>query len=160
MDIKHLRQTFGKFATGVTVVTWFDGDDINGITVNSFTSVSLQPALVLVSIDKKANSLTQMQNKAFTINILAEDQEKIAWQFAGREQQGLEIKWEKGGIAPRLSNAAAFIECKPWKQVDAGDHVLFIGEVESFERTDEHALTFYEGKMGSTRKNCKVETSI
>ncbi|WP_157764839.1 flavin reductase family protein [Solibacillus sp. R5-41] len=159
MDIKLLRQTFGKFATGVTVVTWFDGDDINGITVNSFTSVSLEPALVLVSIDKKANSLTQMQNKAFTINILADDQEKIAWQFAGREQQGLKIEWEKGGIAPILSNAAAFIECKPWKQVDAGDHVLFIGEIENFGRTEKHALTFYEGKMGSTEKICQIETS-
>ncbi|MEG0383913.1 MAG: flavin reductase family protein [Solibacillus sp.] len=159
MDIKLLRQTFGKFATGVTVVTWFDGDDMKGITVNSFTSVSLEPALVLVSIDKKANSLTQMQNKAFTINILADDQEKVAWQFAGREQQGLEIKWEKGGIAPKLLNTAAFIECKPWKQVEAGDHVLFIGEVENFGRTDKQALTFYEGKMGSTEKNCKIESS-
>lgn len=159
MDIKLLRQTFGKFATGVTVVTWFDGDDLNGITVNSFTSVSLQPALVLVSIDKKANSLTQMQNKALTINILADDQEKIAWQFAGRKQEGLNIEWEKGDIAPRLSNAAAFIECKPWKQVDAGDHVLFIGEVENFGRTDKQALTFYEGKMGSTGKSCQIETS-
>ncbi len=159
MDIKLLRQTFGKFATGVTVVTWFDGDDMKGITVNSFTSVSLEPALVLVSIDKKANALTQMQNKAFTINILADDQEKIAWQFAGREQQGLEIKWEKVGIAPKLSNTAAFIECKPWKQVEAGDHVLFIGEVENFGRTDKQALTFYEGKMGSTEKNCKIESS-
>ncbi|MEG0471681.1 MAG: flavin reductase family protein [Solibacillus sp.] len=152
MDIKLLRQTFGKFATGVTVVTWFDGVDINGITVNSFTSVSLEPALVLVSIDKKANSLAQMQNKAFTINILADDQEKIAWQFAGRKQQELKIEWDKGGIAPRISNAAAYIECKPWQQVDAGDHVLFIGEVESFGGSDKHALTFYEGKMGSTEK--------
>ncbi|MGE7021133.1 flavin reductase family protein [Solibacillus cecembensis] len=159
MDIKLLRQTFGKFATGVTVVTWFDGDDMKGITVNSFTSVSLEPALVLVSIDKKANALTQMQNKAFTINILADDQEKIAWQFAGREQQGLEIKWGKDGITPKLLNTAAFIECKPWKQVEAGDHVLFIGEVENFGRTDKQALTFYEGKMGSTEKNCKIESS-
>ena len=58
MDGKLLRQAFGKFPTGVTVVTWFDEDGINGITVNSFTSVSLDPPLALVSIDKKANSYT------------------------------------------------------------------------------------------------------
>lgn len=83
MDGKFLRQAFGKFPTGVTVVTWFDEDGINGITVNSFTSVSLEPPLALVSIDKKANSYKQLQNKPFTINILADDQEAIAWQFAG-----------------------------------------------------------------------------
>ncbi|MFB7160275.1 flavin reductase family protein [Lysinibacillus sp. NPDC056232] len=152
MDTKLLRQTFGKFPTGVTVVTWFDGAGINGITVNSFTSVSLEPALALVSIDKKANSLSQMKNKAFTINILADQQESIAWQFAGRKQEGLEITWIKDGIAPKIEGVSAFIECKPWKEVDAGDHVLFIGEIINFERTKREALTFFEGKMGSTKQ--------
>ncbi|MEO4052070.1 flavin reductase family protein [Solibacillus sp. CAU 1738] len=152
MDIKLLRQTFGKFATGVTVVTWYDETGINGITVNSFTSVSLEPALALVSIDKKANSLTQMQDRAFTINILSDEQESIAWQFAGRPQTGIDIGWITSGIAPKIEGAAAYIECKPWKEVDAGDHVLFIGEIIHFERTDKEGLTFYEGKMGSTKQ--------
>lgn len=159
MDLKLLRQTFGKFATGVTVVTFFDEDKISGITVNSFTSVSLEPALVLVSIDKKAKALLKLENKAFTINILAEDQAGIAWQFAGREQQGIEIDWIKDGSAPRIANVAAYIECKPWQQVDAGDHVLFIGEIERFEHTAKHALTFYEGQMGTTARLNPIETS-
>ncbi|WP_342503450.1 flavin reductase family protein [Lysinibacillus sp. FSL L8-0126] len=152
MDTKLLRQTFGKFPTGVTVVTWFDGVGINGITVNSFTSVSLEPALALVSIDKKANALSQMKNNAFTINILSDQQESIAWQFAGRKQEGLEITWIKDGIAPKIEDVCAFIECKPWKEVDAGDHVLFIGEILNFGCTNSEALTFFEGKMGSTKQ--------
>ncbi len=152
MDLKLLRQTFGKFATGVTVITWYDESGINGITVNSFTSVSLEPALALVSIDKKANSLTQMQSKAFTINILSDEQESIAWQFAGRPQTDISINWINTGSAPKIEGAAAYIECKPWKEVDAGDHVLFIGEIVHLERTDKDCLTFYEGKMGSTKQ--------
>lgn len=152
LDLKSLRQTFGKFTTGVTVVTWYDESGINGITVNSFTSVSLDPALALVSIDKKANSLTQMRNKAFTINILSDEQEHIAWQFAGRPQADIHIDWINSSTTPKIDGTAAYIECKPWKEVDAGDHVLFIGEIVQFERTDKDCLTFYEGKMGSTKQ--------
>lgn len=152
MDSKLLRQTFGKFPTGVTVVTWFDEEGINGITVNSFTSVSLDPALALVSIDKGAKSLYQMKGRAFTINILADSQEAIAWQFAGRQQEGLQIEWNENGDSPSIVGTAATITCQPWKDVEAGDHVLFIGEITDFNRTDKPALTFYEGKMGSVAR--------
>lgn len=152
MDTKLLRQTFGKFPTGVTVVTWFDEVGINGITVNSFTSVSLDPALALVSIDKRAKSLQQMKGRPFTINILADTQEAIAWQFAGRNQEGLLIEWNETEKSPSIVGVAATISCEPWKEVDAGDHVLFIGEIKNFNRTDKPALTFYEGKMGSVAR--------
>lgn len=152
MDTKLLRQTFGKFPTGVTVVTWFDDEGINGITVNSFTSVSLDPALALVSIDKRAKSLDQMKGKPFTINILSDSQEATAWQFAGRQQEDLQIEWDETGDSPSIVGSAATIHCKPWKEVDAGDHVLYIGEITNFSRTDKQALTFYEGKMGSVAK--------
>lgn len=151
MDGKLLRQAFGKFPTGVTVVTWFDEDNINGITVNSFTSVSLEPPLVLVSIDKKANSYEQLQNKPFTVNVLADDQEAIAWQFAGRPQEGLTIPWDKEGDSPSIAGAAGYFKCKQWQQFDAGDHVLFVGEITEFDRQDGDSLTFFEGKMGSTK---------
>lgn len=150
MDGKLLRQAFGKFPTGVTVVTWFDEDGINGITVNSFTSVSLEPPLALVSIDKKANSYKQLQNKPFTINVLADDQEAIAWQFAGRPQEGLDIPWNREGDSPSITGVSSYFKCKPWQQYDAGDHVLFIGEVTEFERQDGDSLTFFEGRMGTT----------
>jgi len=151
MDGKLLRQAFGKFPTGVTVVTWFDQEGKKGITVNSFTSVSLEPPLALISIDKKAKSYTQLQNKPFTINVLAADQEAIAWQFAGREQEGLTIPWSEDGDSPSIVGSAAYFKCKPWQEYDAGDHVLFIGEIIEFDRQESHSLTFFEGKMGSTK---------
>ena len=151
MDGKLLRQAFGKFPTGVTVVTWFDQEGKKGITVNSFTSVSLEPPLALISIDKKAKSYTQLQNKPFTINVLAADQEAIAWQFAGREQEGLTIPWSEDGDSPSIIGSAAYFKCKPWHEYDAGDHVLFIGEIIEFDRQESHSLTFFEGKMGSTK---------
>ncbi|MER1959228.1 MAG: flavin reductase family protein [Solibacillus sp.] len=150
MDGNLLRKAFGKFPTGVTVVTWFDGDGINGITVNSFTSVSLEPPLALVSIDKKANSYEQLQNKPFTINVLADDQEAIAWQFAGRPQEGLNILWNEEGDSPSIDGASGYFKCKQWQQYDAGDHVLFVGEITAFDHQSGNSLTFFEGKMGST----------
>jgi len=157
MDTKLLRQTFGKFPTGVTVVTWFDESGINGITVNSFTSVSLEPALALISIDKKANSLVKLKDRPFTINILSDKQEAIAWQFAGKQQDGLVIDWDETGQSPTILGSAANLVCKPWKEVDAGDHVLFIGEITDFVKCDEESLTFYQGKMGSTNNLNNIE---
>lgn len=157
MDGKLLRQAFGKFPTGVTVVTWFDEDGKNGITVNSFTSVSLEPPLALVSIDKKANSYEQLQNKCFTINVLAADQEAVAWQFAGRPQEDLVMEWDEEGDSPSIKGAAGFFKCKPWQQYDAGDHVLFVGEITDFDRQEGDSLTFFEGKMGSTKNYTNVD---
>ncbi|WP_370355594.1 flavin reductase family protein [Lysinibacillus sp. S2017] len=150
IDGKLLRRAFGKFPTGVTVVTWFDEDAINGITVNSFTSVSLEPPLALVSIDKQANSYKQLQNKPFTINVLADDQEAIAWQFAGRPQEGLDITWNTKGDSPSIGGTSGYFKCKQWQQYDAGDHVLFVGEITEFDCKSGNSLTFFEGKMGST----------
>ncbi|MED3574580.1 flavin reductase family protein [Cytobacillus praedii] len=151
MDTRDLRNCFGKFPTGVTVVTWIEGIEKRGITVNSFTSVSLDPPLALVSIDKKANAYKAMKGCNFTINILSAEQEKIAWQFAGKQQDALIIDWVISGVAPKINDSAAWIECKPWKEYDAGDHVLFIGEILDFHSKEGEALLFYQGKMGSTK---------
>ena len=131
-------------------MTWFDEDGINGITVNSFTSVSLEPPLALVSIDKQANSYKQLQNKSFTINVLADNQEAIAWQFAGRPQENLEIPWNKDGDSPSIDGVSGYFKCKQWQQYDAGDHVLFVGEITEFDCKNGNSLTFFEGQMGST----------
>jgi DNA anti-recombination protein RmuC len=92
MDGRELRNCFGKFPTGVTIVSWFDGSVQKGITVNSFTSVSLDPPLALVSIHKEAKACTGMKDKAFTINILSDEQESIAWQFAGSNRKSKAAK--------------------------------------------------------------------
>ncbi|WP_408007804.1 flavin reductase family protein [Pseudalkalibacillus sp. A8] len=148
MDIRELRNCFGRFTTGVTVVTWSGEDKVkHGITVNSFTSVSLDPPLVLVSIDKKAKACERLKNQSFIVNILGSGQEAIAWQFAGREQQGLEIEWEETLIGPKIKDTLASIECSAWKEYDGGDHVLYLGKVQDFSYTEGDALTFYQGKF-------------
>ncbi len=154
MDTRELRNCFGKFATGVTVVSFKDDDgNRSGITVNSFTSVSLDPALVLVSIDKRAKALQGLKNRNFIVNILASDQENIAWQFAGRPQDDLVINWEDTMIGPKIGGALATIECLPWKEYDGGDHVLFIGEVKEFSYQNESALMFFNGSFLNTKVN-------
>ncbi|WP_270179980.1 flavin reductase family protein [Alkalihalobacillus sp. CinArs1] len=151
MDVRELRNCFGRFATGVTVVTW-TGDDgeKRGITVNSFTSVSLDPALILVSIDKKAKSFEALKNKNFVVNILSAGQEAVAWQFAGRDQVGLSIDWEETDIGPKIKGSLASIECEPWTEYDGGDHVLFIGEVKNYSYEDGDGLVFFQGKFRQT----------
>ncbi|MCP3740227.1 flavin reductase family protein [Rossellomorea sp. BNER] len=151
MDIRDLRNCLGKFATGVTVVTWnSENQQKQGITVNSFTSVSLDPPLVLVSIDKKAKANERMQGKPFVINILSSGQEAIAWQFAGKEQLGLQIDWEESNYGPKIQGSLATIECKPWEEYDGGDHVLYVGEVKNYHYEEGNALVFFQGKFLET----------
>jgi flavin reductase (DIM6/NTAB) family NADH-FMN oxidoreductase RutF len=151
MDIRDLRNCLGKFATGVTVVTWnSENQQKQGITVNSFTSVSLDPPLVLVSIDKKAKANERMHGKPFVINILSSGQEAIAWQFAGKEQLGLQIDWEESNYGPKIQGSLATIECKPWKEYDGGDHVLYVGEVKNYHYEEGNALVFFQGKFLET----------
>jgi flavin reductase (DIM6/NTAB) family NADH-FMN oxidoreductase RutF len=148
LDSKALRNCFGNFATGVTVVTWKSGEqDRSGITVNSFTSVSLDPPLVLVSIDRKAKACEAMKGQPFVVNILASHQQDIAWQFAGRPQIDLEMEWEDTEVGPKIKGVLAAVECEPWQSYDGGDHILFLGKVKAFTNGEGHALMFYKGKF-------------
>ncbi|MGM7702882.1 flavin reductase family protein [Pseudalkalibacillus sp. Hm43] len=153
MDVRELRNCFGRFATGVTVVTWAGEDKVKqGITVNSFTSVSLDPPLVLVSIDKKAKACDRLKEQSFIVNILASGQEAIAWQFAGKEQQGLEIEWEESILGPKIKDCLATIECSPWEAYEGGDHILYVGKVQDFSYTDGDGLVFYQGRFSQTKE--------
>src|SRR5690625_7466554 len=120
MDIRNLRNCFGHFATGVTIVTWNDDKGYRrGITINSFTSVSLDPPLVLISIDKNTKAFNDLQNRAFVINILSANQISLALQFAGKHQEGLDVEWlEVSNDGPRLANTVGTLGCTPWKQYD------------------------------------------
>ncbi|MFT4413692.1 flavin reductase family protein [Fredinandcohnia humi] len=149
MNTREFRYCMGCFATGVTVVTCDTGDGYHGLTANSFTSVSLNPPLVLVSIDRKTKALEYLKNNAFTINILADHQGDLAMHFAGRPKEDLEINWVQGDQAPRLEDSLAFIECVPWKEYDGGDHVLYLGEVTNFKYRDGNALTYFKGQFSS-----------
>lgn len=149
MDTRELRNCFGRFATGVTVVTYTADGERYGLTVNSFTSVSLEPPLLLVSIDRRAKAYVNLKGKPFVVNILSAEQIDIAWHFAGRTKEGLEIAWREGKQAPRLDGVLGWLECTPWQTYDGGDHMLFLGEIKDFDYRDGEPLIFYTGKMTS-----------
>lgn len=148
-DGRALRNVLGNFATGVTVVTFEAGDTFRGVTVNSFTSVSLDPPLVLVSLMRTSRSLAYLQDRPFTINILSESQLRTALEFAGKPQ-GHAIEWVTDGSAPRINGSLAYFVCDPWAGYDGGDHILLLGRVLEFGQQDDiDPLLFYRGGWGA-----------
>lgn len=146
----HFRGSLGRFATGVAVVTVAADGQRHGITVNSFTSVSLDPPLVLVSIQRTASSHALLAGRPFTVNILGAEQQSIAMHFAGRPNA--EPNWLDGSYAPRLAGALSHFECTPWAEYDGGDHTLFLGRVEDFDYRSGDALGFADGRFVTIRE--------
>lgn len=139
-ELQRLRTAFSKFPTGVCVVT-FDADGVKrGITVNSYTSVSFDPPLLLVSIQRTSSSHDLLLDRPFTVNVLGSSQEEVAWNFAGRPNDA--PRWVDGEIAPRLAGVLAWFECTPWAAYDGGDHTLVLGEIQSFGSRRGDALGF------------------
>ncbi|WP_163510883.1 flavin reductase family protein [Fodinicola acaciae] len=141
------RACLGRFVTGVVVVT-FVGDGPRGITVNSFTSVSMDPPLVLVSIAKQARSHDALCGAEFCVNVLGAEQERVARHFSGRSQP-IEPVWSDGVAAPRLAGALACLECRPWRCYDGGDHTLVVGEVVDVAYRDGEALAYANSRFTS-----------
>ncbi len=136
----HFRGSLGRFATGVAIVTFDGATKRHGITVNSFTSVSMDPPLVLVSIARSAKAHDELAGRPFAVNILGAEQRRLALHFAG--SPGPEPVWVEGGTAPRLSNVLAYFECTPWAEYDGGDHTLYLGEVVDFNYRSGDALAY------------------
>ncbi|MBU8919418.1 flavin reductase family protein [Bacillus sp. FJAT-29953] len=152
IDKRAFRDCCGQFLTGVTVITTVDteGNDV-GITANSFTSVSLEPPLVLVCIDNKIHSFDAFRNaKSYAVHILTENQEKISGFFATKGADKFSSVETETGInnIPLLKDYLVRMECNVVNQVEAGDHIILIGEVQSLQRSNEDRkpLGFYSGK--------------
>jgi flavin reductase (DIM6/NTAB) family NADH-FMN oxidoreductase RutF len=142
----RLRDCLGQFATGVTIVTVAHGNGVHGATVNSFTSVSLDPALVLVSLDRRSLLCERLAGSSFGVNILAADQRDLGLHFAGvRGADRSRLVWETSWSVPRLRGCAGFIACSPWTSYDGGDHVLHVGEVRHAEVSEREPLVFHRG---------------
>lgn len=141
----HFRGSLGRFATGVAIVTFDGATKRHGITVNSFTSVSLDPPLVLVSIARHTRAHDELGGRPFSVNILGAEQEALARHFAG--QPGVEPVWVESPLAPRLARVLAYFECKPWAAYDGGDHTLYLGEVVDFGYRSGDALAFANGRF-------------
>lgn len=146
---KALRNAFGTFMTGVTVVTTLDSAGTpQGFTANSFSSVSLDPALLLVSIDKRsANFATFTESRHFAINVLSAGQQETSNIFAQKIPDRFSlVDWvEADSGVPLLAGSSAWFECELWQVVDAGDHAILIGKVVEFESQGSAGLGYYRG---------------
>jgi len=147
MDNTELRECLGKFATGVTVVSYRADGRPRGITVNAFASGSLEPPLVLASIAKLARSHDLLAGRPFCVNVLGLEQEPIARYFAGDPDLGSEVRWEECELVPRLAGVLAWMECRPWGRYDGGDHTLYLGEVASFDDSEGEAPEFFSNRF-------------
>ncbi|NMG15774.1 flavin reductase family protein [Aromatoleum bremense] len=148
-DGRELRHAFGQFATGVTVITAraADGRAI-GLTANSFSSLSLDPPLILWSLVQRSPNLQAFLDAShFAVNVLREDQEATARQFATPLLDKFDgITWQPGADgAPLLAHSLAQFECHMVRSHEGGDHVIFIGHVERFRRFSGRPLLFHGG---------------
>ncbi|MER8381720.1 flavin reductase family protein [Mesorhizobium sp. M0142] len=143
-----LRNAFGRFATGVTVVTTGTADGPVAITANSFSSVSLDPPLVLWSIGRHSRRFEAFANSAhYAIHVLAEDQIDLCWRFSksGTDFADLDLSWSEHGV-PLLPRALARFECSVAERFPAGDHMILLGRVLELETQEGLPLLFAGGK--------------
>ena len=146
------KNAMANYPTGVSIVTTVDEDQAPvGLTVNSFASVSIDPLLVLWSIDRNVSTYEPFsKTDKFAVNILREDQDEIAYLFASKEDDRFaHCKWyeSKNGL-PIIQNAIATLQCKLYKQVQAGDHLTLIGEVTDISANDQPPLLYHGRKLG------------
>ena len=143
----ELRACLSRFATGVAVVTFLGPRGPRGLTVNSFTSVSLRPPLVLVCVARGARSHDDLLSQPFCVNVLGAEQEKLARRFAGGRDAPTSVAWVAGYGVPRLDRALAYIECRPWRRYDGGDHTIVVGEVVDCWCRDGDALAYLASRF-------------
>ena len=151
IDPRALRDVLGSFATGVCVVTSI-GDEGRpvGMTINSFSSVSLDPPLILWSIGLNTPSRSAYQNHpSFVINIMGADTKDLSLHFARpSDDKFADVNWTPGYEgAPVLTDAMAVLECAVEQQIIAGDHEIFIGRVKRMSQKDGEPLLFHRGKF-------------
>jgi flavin reductase (DIM6/NTAB) family NADH-FMN oxidoreductase RutF len=148
-DSRDLRNAFGSFATGVTVVTsGHAGSRLVGVTANSFSSVSLDPPIVLWSLGASSPSLEVFdQTERFVINILSLEQVDLSKRFSSSATdkfEGLNFTEGLGGL-PVLNGCVATFECKTLQRLLVGDHILFLGQVEEYRYERKPTLMFCQG---------------
>ena len=148
------RRVIGRFATGVSIVTSRLGDELHGMTANAVSSLSLEPMLVLVCVDRTADTHDIIAgSRAFVLNILQEGQEELSRHFADKATEGAHrldavphVFGETG--APILEDCLAYLECRVTQGLDGGDHTIFVGEVVAAGEPakDARPLLFYRGR--------------
>ncbi|HEY6763340.1 MAG TPA: flavin reductase family protein [Candidatus Sulfotelmatobacter sp.] len=154
LDAAEFRKAMGCFATGVTIITLDLDGEVHGMTANAFASVSLDPLLVLVCVDQRAVTHEHLHaRKRFGINVLCADQRKISEYYAradrthdrAEEEAGAQFDRSESGI-PMLRGALAYLGCRLHSEQAAGDHTIFIAEVEDALVRELEPLIFFRGR--------------
>lgn len=146
IDPRDLRDCCGSFATGVTVVTTRTPEGDHGMTVNAFMSVSLDPPLICVSLGNASKMVAKIRKtRRFAVNILRHDMQRHALHFAGRRDELLTDMFMDHVGLPVLRNAAGILVCDLAQEIEAGDHILFLGRVTNLRRDPEAKPLLYHG---------------
>jgi flavin reductase (DIM6/NTAB) family NADH-FMN oxidoreductase RutF len=148
-DPQKQRRILGHFATGVTVVTTDGPAGSHGMTANAFASLSLDPPLILVAVDRRAAMLKYLhKNRCFAVNILAHDQEDLSRRFAmagPKEFSDLNVTTQATG-SPILAGVVAFLDCRVHDILPGGDHEIFVGEILAGDFEGGEPLLYYAGR--------------
>ena len=155
-----LKQAMRAYPQGVTVVTTMTGDGPVGLTVSSFTSVSLEPPLVLISIARSSglHHLFKVA-KAYAVNFLADDQKSVSDRFAGRtpaRHRFEGIRFSKGSTgSPIIAGSRAVLECRAWKDYEGGDHSILVGEVVAAKTINSKKPLVYYSQQYTTTESAE-----
>ena len=146
------KEALGNYPTGVTIVTTMTEDNIPlGLTVNSFASVSIDPLLILWSIDKRVSTYNHFTNsKKFAVHILASDQSELCYLFAARDVDRFSnCEWETSEYKlPLLKNVAAILQCETYQTIEAGDHMIILGKVVDITGDNRAPLLYHKRHTG------------
>lgn len=153
VDPLEFRSIIGHLATGVTVITTAAGEELQGMTANAVTSLSLDPVMILICVDKGSHTHRLLTSSGvFAVNILGEHQEEVSRLFAKRAEpeqgtlRGQKFRLGETG-APILEDCLAFIECRVAEVLTGGDHSIFLGEVvDEGVVNDVKPLLFFRGQ--------------
>jgi 4-hydroxyphenylacetate 3-hydroxylase, reductase component len=161
-DPRELRRCLGQYATGVAVITAANGEKRFGITSNSFTSLSLDPPLILWSIARTSRSFEFFRNAAhFAVNILAADQIDISRVFSSKTTDKFEgVRWKPGkNGSPVLDGIVASLECRQECLYEGGDHLIIVGRVEHFSVSAGDSLLFAQGRYRAAIDHPQMNSS-
>lgn len=146
MDKRLFRNAMGKFATGITVVSTDYQNDVKGITVNSFMSLSLDPTLIAISIAKTASIYQIIQEvDTFGISVLSENQKEESMIYANQKEAEKSAKFIDLAGTPVLENALVQLSCETESAVEAGDHMIYIAKVNDLKINDGNPLLYFSG---------------
>nr|WP_246570172.1 flavin reductase family protein [Lentibacillus saliphilus] len=150
----------GQFTTGVTIITAQVGEEVRGMTANAFMSVSMNPKLVLISVDEKATLNQYIQGSGqFAVNILNDHQRDMSAYFAGQSDniRSIDFQWFAG--MPTIEGAIVKLACDVYDMKTAGDHLLYIGQVKDICLNDGDPLVFYGGQYHQVTESVQAKSS-